>query len=530
MTDSQIIYLDPSDGIEATIDRLKRLKSPEVALVVPKESPLLQSLTGLKRLAAESRVLQKQVRLVTDDRTGRSLAEQAGLETLASLDPAGSPRLTRVPIDVIRPPAPKPEPKAPTPARSTPYEAPEPVRRPVPSSPAKPGRFRRFGITLPTWLKRGRTPWIAGGVLLLLLLPLFLFVLPSATIHLTPKADPLQLERDVIVDASATEVKVEEASVIIPGKAGERTEEGSTTAAATGKKDVGERARGTVTVKNCEDSSSHNLPAGSTLRSAGLSFTTNNAVTLPAAVVVGGVVTCGEAQVGITAAAAGANYNLSNATFTVPLSGNYSATGSTSGGSTRQVTVVSQGDVDSAKTKLTEELTERAKRELARALGDGVRLPKEALQVSAVSATPSPAVGAEAANFTLQLTLQVKALGFNEEDLRKALVEAAKPELGDDREVMVEEDQEAELEVRSSDLAAGTINMHASLEAFSARRYVPGEVAGAIKGKTVKQAEEYFREEDAISEVKVSIWPSFKSRLPYFASRIKIRLETPKRS
>lgn len=525
MAQPQIIYLEAGEEITSVVDRLRNLSGTQAILVAPPGAILLQSVVNLKLLVRQSQTLGKTVAIVTTDRTGRNLAAQVGLGVASSLEElrSGPSAAAPVPIHVapgsrVHQVPDRPEPPAPAPAH--------PRRRS--SSRPKFSRLLPGGLALPAWLRRPWVPWAGAGLGILLLGLLLLFVLPTATVHLTPQADPLQIEKDVIIDASAEKIQ-SSAPLIIPGQSGEQTVEGSTGGSATGKKDVGNKATGSVQVKNCEDSSSHVLPAGSTLRSGGLAYTTNSAVTIPAGLFAGGGSICNSetATVGITASAPGPAYNRSNAVFTVPLTGNYPATGSASGGTTRQVTVVSEADVVAAKEKLTAELTDQAKKSLSQALGSA-RIIDEAIQKNVLSSTPSAAVGAEAASFTLQMKLQVKTIAFKESDLQRVLAESMKGTLGADREIITEEGKEATVTLTESDLAGGTLSVHASEEAFSARRYDASAVANAVKGKTAGEARSYFEGEEAIAEVKIRIWPSFKNRLPYFASRIKIKIETPK--
>jgi hypothetical protein len=541
-----ITYLETSEEITSVVDRLRKIPGAEAILVVPKGSVLLQSVVNLKLLLRQSKSLGKGIKLVTADRMGKNLAVQVGFEVFDSLDdleanrpfersePAHSPVLSDIvrspykgePTKVSRVPDAKSEtvPPSPKPAKS------EPPKIKGTPSPPRLGRIMGQLSLVADWAKsRKGALWIAGGALLLIIIALFMIILPTATIAVTPKADPLQMEQDVIVDTAAKEISTA-SPVIIPGKNAEQTVNGSDVFQATGQKNIGNKASGTITITNCEDSDSHSLPSGSKVTSGGLSFTTSAAVSIPGGTFAGGGATCtsSSASVAVAASDSGANYNVSGAAFGISsLSSNFRSTGSTAGGTSQIVTVVTSSDVNSAKDKLTSDLTDKALKQLSDTT-NGSKYVTDAVSKSVVSATASPGVDQQSSSFTLTEKLTAKAVTFQEKDLEKALIALAKSKVGQGKDILIDPGKQADVTLSQNDAASGTMGIHASLAAFSAQHYDPSSVAKKVKGKTVKSAESYFKSQSAIAEVKISIWPSFKGRLPYFASHIKIKIETPK--
>ena len=265
---SEITYLEASEEITGVIDRLRHLPTKVATLVVPKGAVLLQSLVNLKLLERQAKALGKEVRIVTSDRMGRHLAAQVGLPVYASLDDLQSGRLsTEAQLGDIVHPTHHPVGEAVPVEVGTSGQVQPASPEPTPLRPSRRPRLLAL-FHLPAG-RRKRVILIGGGVLaFLLLLLLFIFILPTATVALTPKADPLEIEQEVLVDTSARAVSI--SPIVIPGKSGERTLEGSSTQAATGQKNAGAKAGGSVTVKNCAAPSEpgadgYTLASGSTL-------------------------------------------------------------------------------------------------------------------------------------------------------------------------------------------------------------------------------------------------------------------------
>lgn len=82
----QIIYIDIDEEITATIDKLRKSKTKQVFLAIPKRALILQSIVSLKLLAREAEKLEKSIIVATQDPREQKMAEKAGIETRASLE------------------------------------------------------------------------------------------------------------------------------------------------------------------------------------------------------------------------------------------------------------------------------------------------------------------------------------------------------------------------------------------------------------------------------------------------------------
>jgi len=82
----QTFYIDIDEEITSIVDRLRRSKSKEVVIVVPKRAILIQSIVNLKLLKKEATELKKEIIIVTQDRFGKLIIEKAGIAVEQRLD------------------------------------------------------------------------------------------------------------------------------------------------------------------------------------------------------------------------------------------------------------------------------------------------------------------------------------------------------------------------------------------------------------------------------------------------------------
>ena len=143
------------------------------------------------------------------------------------------------------------------------------------------------------------------------------------------------------------------------------TVEGSKTASTTGIKTVGDKAKGQVTIYRAGTSMS--LPSGTIIKGPdSLSFSLDEAVTVAS----GSAGSPGSTKANVSAASIGASYNLSSGTsFSV---GSYSLgdleaknESAFSGGSSREVNVVSDDDMEKLEKDLTDELKDKTIKKLS---------------------------------------------------------------------------------------------------------------------------------------------------------------------
>lgn len=237
--------------------------------------------------------------------------------------------------------------------------------------------------------------------------------LPKAnvTIYVAPK----RLEKEI--------------ELVVDGQVVEGTVSGEKTTQATGTKTVGDRAAGKVTVYRTGPSLV--LPAGTTLTSQnGLKFTLNEQTQVAS----GSAVKRGEVGAPVTATDIGAQYNLAGGTtFSV---GNFSESDlgaenkeAFSGGSSREITAVSEEDRKGLEEDLSEELEARALEQIKNRLGENELLVGSTAEFTAKTRNFSHKVGEEASTLKLNLEGGVKALVVPKNELNSFLMSKLESEV-----------------------------------------------------------------------------------------------------
>lgn len=206
---------------------------------------------------------------------------------------------------------------------------------------------------------------------------------------------------------------------------------GEKTKNTSGIKLVGEKAKGTVVIRN-GTAGAINLNTGNILLSAGdLEFTMDASASVSAALSPGSP---GTTTATVTAAAIGAQYNLAkDETFKV---GNYPkaevdavATDNFSGGTSREISAVSEDDRDKLREELEAEVIENAKKELSsKANSDQIFIP-ELVSFEEKTVSFSHKAGDEADNLKLSLSIDARGIITDKKRLADSVREKIKDKI-----------------------------------------------------------------------------------------------------
>lgn len=210
-------------------------------------------------------------------------------------------------------------------------------------------------------------------------------------------------------------------------------EEGSVTADATGKKEIGDAAKGSVTLSSAL-SQEKTIAKGTKITSSNnLAFVLDSDVKIASS---SGLDDIKTAKASVTANDIGKEYNLPSGTkFTI--SGFTSSEilvkneNAFSGGSKKDVTVVSKEDVVKLEEQLPKELESKAKDDMLKKLsGDKALLPVSVSQ-EITDKNLSKKVGVEASNVTLKGTVSFEGVAYKKSDLEKFGEKLLKDNIGD---------------------------------------------------------------------------------------------------
>jgi hypothetical protein len=383
----------------------------------------------------------------------------------------------------------------------------------------------------PFWIwqaKKGRL------FLAVFLLPLFLFiflfalwwVVPSASVELLVYSKVLEKSVQVEVDPLLGQTTAQEEK--ITGQVIEVEVADSQKGLTSGKKTIGEKARGEVTIFN-KTSAQRTFAAGTIITTGGLRFSFDSQVSVASrSATVEGII-YGKNKVGVTAQEIGekgnveAGLDFSVADFDQSL---YSAHNDQafSGGSQREVNVVSEEDRRRLADSLDGLLLAKASQELNSKLQPGWKIEEGAITSSLVSQKFDKAVGEEAQILNLSQEKKFKATAYKEEDLKTVL----------EKELSTASPQDYEIEEGSQDTKiavakispSGNLFLEIKFKANIMPKFETSQVRRNLVGKRPEAAKNYLLSLPQVASAKVFVYPPlplFLKTMPHLTSRIKIK-------
>jgi len=301
---------------------------------------------------------------------------------------------------------------------------------------------------------------------------------------------------------------------------------GEKTKTTSGTKTVGDKAKGTVRIGNSTPNVV-NLPAGTILMAASdLRFVTDKAASISAGL---DSFNPGTANVDVVAVEIGAQYNLAkDETFKVA---NYpkaevsaQAISDFSGGSSREISAVSQEDQRDLEESLTDELIASAKTEFSQGLSEDRFFIEEATDTEATSKVFSHKVGDEASSLKLDLTLTVTGLSVE----KAKLFDLAKNSLKDNVPGgFVLRDEQLGFVFSPEGTTDGAHEFEVLVSANLLPEVKPDEIAKKIAGKYPTHAESFLTTIAGFSRAEINRrpkLPGWLGTLPHIVKNITVEI------
>lgn len=447
-----VIYVDVDDEITGIIDKVENAEQKVVALVLPKRAASLQSIVNMKLLKRSAEQADKNVVLITSEQALLPLAGAAGLHVAKNLQSA--PEVPAAPAGAVTTPAAEelavdPDDTAagddedelpakfdysrPVGALAAAHEAenPEtidlddadepraaPAGKASAASKVKVPNFDRFRLMLGL----GAVAFIA----LIVFIILALFVLPKATVTIQTSSEPVSANFNLTASPSTTSLDSQKG--VLPSKLETTDQTASQQVTATGQQNNGDKATGAITMSAqvCAPNLGHtpsDVPSGTGVSSGGNNYITEDDASFHFSGGSGSCVNYSSGSVDIKALAAGSKYNVSSADFSVASRSDVSASGSASGGSDNIVTVLSQNDVDSVKSKLTSGNNSDTftKSFIQKLQNQGEYVLSSTLKAGDPQIDASPAVGQPASTANVSVKITYTVLTVRKSDLSQAI-------------------------------------------------------------------------------------------------------------
>lgn len=504
----QIIHLEPQDDVVSVRDRLNWARANRVLLVFPDDprQRILQRKLDLVLIQREATRKQAQLALITRDPEVIKHAQELGIACFASLK-ASSRRYWET--SQARPKVSRRE---------------QP-RQLTPDLIAAGSRLNENFRGLPKKVRR--TLEIAVfAVAMLVLLAVVIFVLPGATIHLSPAAEQVTVTVSVTADPEVALVDIEQG--LIPGRVIGVEVETSATVETTGTEPIPtEKARGVALFTNLLPDQV-TIPQGTIVRTSAaqpVRFITLADATLPGQV--------GETiEIPIEAIEAGYEGNIPRNRINQiegPLDSRVAVTNSepTAGGDVTDIRAISQADYDRVHALALQQLQQRAFAEMQTdpyiALLETEFVPVESLKVVLIhSETYLGYIGEPSDEVGLNMRVTVQGVAIDERFARQVIYGQIAQRVGEGYQIapdtlLFRRGEIIEVSDRQTVkfIMKGTSDVYASIE--------PGEVYQVVRGIAVSEAVfELDRELPLAAPPSIEVWPSFWPVMPFLPLRMKL--------
>lgn len=355
-----------------------------------------------------------------------------------------------------------------------------------------PGEFKRIGFVLIFVLA------IIGGLAFAAY-----WYLPKAEVNIWVQVQPLEKELEIIITQSP-EVD-QEISEKIMGKMMEVEEKASEKTETTGKKMVGDPAKGKVIIYN-KTENEKKFPSGTIFTGPeGLKFSLDEEVTVASTAAFS--TSFSSAMGEVTAAKIGSEGNLSagaNFSFKDYPTSSYFAKNEEdfSGGTSREISVVAKSDQEKLTESLSEKLAEKAKEDLQGKLGPEEKLLEGTLASTVKEKKFDKEVDEETSELNLDLTILFNAMVYSEKDLKEKLFQNMQEATPQGYELKPEEIKVEILGVEKKD---EEVKLKIAAKASLLPKLDLEEIKKNIVGKKQVIAEEYLKNLAGATQAEIFI-------------------------
>jgi len=358
-------------------------------------------------------------------------------------------------------------------------------------------------------------------LILLIILGYFYFFTRSATVTINVNSRQEQLTEDVTFSQTkATSAK----DNIISSEFLTVSQDGKKSTPTTGKKETGEKAKGTVTIFNNTDSTI-TFTTGTLLANEDLTFLTDKAVTVASQ---SGEFEkeAGKANVTATAKGFGTDYNVGvNTRFEVDGGSTFLAKNDNAftGGTTKTLKIVSEEDTEKLAKDLEKDLEPKAKDSILKVAAEGSVVLPNFISSKFTKESYSKDIGQEANEVSLTGVISFEGISYKKEEMEKYALEKFAEKLADD--MTINSDAlliTAKKLEKDKNGATGELTIKAGL----VPKINEDELAKQISGKSNQDVINELSKLSDVRSIDISstfdFLPFIGSRLPFSSSKIII--------
>lgn len=399
--------------------------------------------------------------------------------------------------------------------------------QPAPAATPKEESRKRFNFK--KFLPKGKLPGITIFLVivgLILLAGAYAF-LPKANVKIF--VEPKILEKDAQVIADPAQKTIDENAKIIPGQIVDVEVSGTAKDTATGKKQIGDPAKGVVKIYNATNQQI-TLKAGQILTTdSKIQFKLDKDVNIASKSASAASPPSVSDSVGATAGSIGADGNIPSVMELKV--GNYSkadvvakSEGNFSGGTSKDVTVVSSEDQQRLLAKLSSDLRQQAQQKLQEKYPDK-KILQEALSENIVKKSYNKNINDQASEFSLNMTVGYKGTAFNDADLKTIVSKLVNTQVPDGFQLNIA-DTETQADVSKLE-KGGKLVFLAKFRAKLFPKIDTEQIKNKIKIKTPDEVINLLKGMENILGAEISLTPDLPApfrRLPILTKNINIQV------
>ncbi len=297
----------------------------------------------------------------------------------------------------------------------------------------------------------------------------------------------------------------------------------------TGKKDVGEKAKGTITIYNSNLSESKTFEKGTAITSSnGVQFTIDDAVKIASASGDASSPSPSTAKVSVVARDIGTEGNLSaNTKFNINgesadvIGKNDSAF---SGGIKKQITTVSRADIEDLKKKATAEAKNSLSKKVSSRNVSERKFITSITELKTVKEVATAEVGEEASQVELKSEIAITSYSYNDKDMYSILKNELKPEV---RPGLTLPEDKIRYQILSAQKTGKKYTIKVNAEAKIAPDIDSNSVALNSAMKTTSGLSNTLKKEYKLTGIEFEIrhpLPFMKNITPLFKKNIKVSI------
>jgi hypothetical protein len=573
MNKKDIIYVDQEDEIASIIEKVKSCQNKIVALVPPKKSQTLKSSVNMKLIKKTTDKQKKKLVLVTNDQALVRLASLAGLYVASDLhskpymptseeDESDELEIRDIGASPVVKTEPRPEavaksakladnPKAvvektgkfeiePTlaavslssqagdssSAEMWDASSMETINRAVQADDVKPDKVDK-SLKVPNFGSFRKKFMLLGFVGLLLMSASFVFFKAerTAVVDLTTETSSIDIETKLNLLPGGKD-NIETGAIAATKVA--KTASFTAALTATGTKDLGAKASGSVTLINCT-LADVTIPVGTAYSAGDKNYLSIAAVTVPASSFKYGACTNdGTANVNVSSQEKGDNYNsVARAYQVAGAPSGITANGSAmSGGSSRIAKIITQKDIDDAAAKIEKFDGTKAIAEINKGVIPENMLMLTTVVVSEPKSAATPAVGEESAtgSGTLKYDYTYSGLVVARASIKSLISFLASKKIDVNQQTLIDDGSlAAKYEVRTKN-SDGSYEIIMTTNGKAGPKLDVEKLKTEFAGKPSGDIQQALRTRTGVKSVDVKFKPFWATRAPKDVSKITVNI------